>query len=195
MRNSLIQKIFIILLICVGTMFSQTVIRTEPGTSGVRVVEPQNYLKKILKNEKDYLKNLSASMKANLEIIKEIDEKRYLELLNEARFSTASWSSFAYGGRVEKDENIIELEIETQALAMQYKSNKGNKDQIKQNLQVSLELLLDFKEERRQRELKNLELKIKELRKSIEERKKNKKEIIRRRMMDMLGESQYYKWD
>ena len=168
--------------------FVSTMAQTRVPSSG-------NYLKKVLQNEKDYLKNLSASMKANLEVIKEIDEQKYLELLNEARFSTATWSSFTYGGISGKDENIMELEIETQALAIQYKSNKGNKEQIKQNLQASLELLLDFKEERRQKELKNLESKIKELRKSIEERKKNKKEIIRRRMMDMLGESQYYKWD
>lgn len=164
-------------------------------TTVVRTYDALNYLKDVKKNEAEYLKQMTASMKANLQVIKETNEKKYLELLTEARFSSSRWPIVLGQSRSENNDLIMELEIQSYALAEKYKNSSSNKEGIKKELNKTLEKLLETKEKYRQEELKSLEEKISELRKSIEVRKKNRNEIIRRRMMDILGESSYYKWD
>lgn len=159
---------------------------------------PKSFYEDIMKNESQYLQQLSAKVRADLEYIKGVNKERYLELLSRARFS--SYDMRYFNGYQKKHSQLAKQEmaynIAAEALVAKYnKSAQGERDKYRSELEDVLGKLFDVKEILRQEELKILEEKISNLRKTIEIRKKNKSEIIRRRVLDMLQEKEYFKWD
>lgn len=159
---------------------------------------PESFYEEIAKNESEYLKNLSAQVRTNLEYIKSVNKQKYLEMLSKAHFNNYDFPMFTgYGkkrGQLAKQE--MELNIVVETLALKYKNAADNqKEKMRAELEDTLGKLFDLKEKLRQEELEILEKKIENLRKTVEVRKKNKAEIIRRRVMDLLQEKDYFKWD
>ncbi|MAT57425.1 MAG: hypothetical protein K8F60_00030 [Melioribacteraceae bacterium] len=153
------------------------------------------------KDESTALKNFSDKEIKLLKEIKEADKMKYYELLNRKRFRF-SFVDFPGSEKLinkkenEREDKIIGLEIETEALSIQYKNASDNqKDKIKSDLKSKLNVLFDLKEEDKKREVESLEKKLKELKTSLEARKKNKDEIVNRRVRELTGESKYLRWD
>lgn len=186
--------ILAVLIFVIQGISAQEVVK-PPKPSEADVLSEPGFFRSTLLNEEAYLKQLSATMRAHLEKIKKVDERKYIELLNEARFSTRNFPGF-FGKKHYGNRNaILELEIQSHALAAEYNLGKKNKESIKKELTKTLGKLFELKEKERTETLKELEKEIAELRKSIKIRKQNKNEIIRRRIMDILGERDYFNWD
>lgn len=152
------------------------------------------------KSEQQYLSQLSTSLKAELEQIKEINKNRYAELLMDAYWN--SHKSY-YRGMTEFEQQIIEMEqkkteyeIRSEVLALKYnKANEGQKAEIKKQLKNVLNELFAIKEATKKNEIEILQKELAKLKKSIAVRSKNKDEIVRRRMHELLNEDAYLDWE
>ncbi len=183
---------------------ADSVIKNQKYLAVPKPPDPINPLELFGMNEKDEnktLKNFSEKEIMLLKEIKEADKMKYYELLNRKRFRF-SFPEFIDAERLirkndeERENKIIGLEIETEALAIQYKSaSESQKEKIKSDLKSKLNILFDLKEEDRKNEVQDLEKRLKELKSALETRKRNKDEIVNRRIREITGENKYLKWD
>lgn len=209
------MKKIIFILITVSSLSAQTYFR-EYGNyadsikntfNNMRLPTPPEPINPIdlfemnVKEEAKALKNFSESEIKMLKEIKQSDKMKYYEFLNRKRFRFSfiefpQGEASTYKKEHERENKIINLEIETEALALQYKSASENKkERIKSELKTKLNALFDLKEEDRKREVEELEKRLKELNASLETRKKNKDEIVNRRIRELTGENKYLRWD
>lgn len=148
--------------------------------------------------EKDFLKNIDAELKLKLQDIKEFNKNEYFSLLSDLQFTKFDHMFFS-GVEKEYDElekKIIAYEIESKSLlAKLAKSNVSEKSKLKNELKNSISELFDLKEERRSIEIDRLNERLAELNKKLKVRSKNKDEIVKRRMQELLGEDDYLDWD
>ncbi len=81
-------------------------------------------------------------------------------------------------------------------LAEKYRNteDKKEKEKIKEQLRTILSQQFDLKEEEKNARIKRLEEEIIRLKDELVKRKKNKKEIVNRRLKELLGESRYLEW-
>lgn len=150
-------------------------------------------------DEQEYLKNINSELKLKLQKIKEYDEQKYQQYLQELRWRGMELS-FMHKGHdkemIERERQLIEYEILTESLAIEYqKSSTSEKANIKKELEKNLSNLFDLKEVQREDEVKMLEQEITKLKEKVANRKKNKEVIIRRRMEELLGEEKYLDWE
>jgi hypothetical protein len=150
------------------------------------------------KDEQELLKNIKSSLKDELKIIKDKNLNKYFELLRESQFKNQRFPFMAKREKRmhEREKRIFESEIMVEALATKYENaSESEKERIKRDLRSELEKLFDQKEERRKEEVEELQKELKELQKSLAIRQKNKKEIIERRVQELLNEDHYLDWD
>lgn len=158
----------------------------------------QNFYKLSEEDEKELLKNINESLRKELEVIKEVDMNKYFDFLRESQFKNVKIPFIVKREKEihKREQKIFESEVRAEALAAKYKQAKAaEKNKIKENLRKELNVLFEQKEERRQEEVKQLADELKELKKSLAIRQKNKKEIIERRLQDLLDEDQYLDWE
>lgn len=158
----------------------------------------QNFYKLSEEDEKELLKNINESLRKELEVIKEVDMNKYFEFLRESQFKNIKIPFIVKREKDihEREQKIFESEVRAEALAVKYEQAKAaDKNKLKENLRKELNVLFEQKEERRQEEVKQLEDELKELKKSLAIRQKNKKEIIERRLQELLDEDQYLDWE
>ena len=149
-------------------------------------------------DEKELLKNLKEELKRELKAIKEVDKEKYFDFLRESQYKNMRipFISKREKAMYERERKIFESEVKAEALAAKYeKANQTQRNKIKEQLRSALNNLFEEKEKRREDEVKELENELKELRKSLAVRQKNKKNIIERRIQDLLDEDQYLDWD
>ncbi len=204
MRVKLIVKTLVFLLVFSGTLIIAQNTPSAPPTVPEPVVIGERgvfrtYFKMSEKEEQEALENLTPELRTQFKLIKENDESRYYELLREYSFRGTSfarvWSRFGEKNEDESNE-VLEYEIGVEALAAKYKkANSGDKDKIKADLERNLSYLFDLKEKSREEEVLELEARLNELKKKMNMRKKNKTEIISRRIEELLGEDKYLEWE
>jgi len=147
-------------------------------------------------DEKRMLEKLPSDVKADLLKVKELDPERYQEML----FSASHLSEFYIQDLFEKNrmetyKKIEQLEIQTESLGIQYQhADAQEKANIKKNLKVKLSQLFDLKEEGRRMEVEMFEKELKKLKESLDVRKKNKDDIILRRLSELIGNDDYLGW-
>lgn len=125
-------------------------------------------------NEMAYLKYLLAlNYKTELEVVKESDPEKY-----------------------ERYKKMQFLEQEAKALAKTYQQKESDKDrkEIRKKLREILVDLFDYREQKREEEIVRLDEKLQELRKVLDERKKNKDAIVDRRLKELLGDMEHLAW-
>lgn len=145
-----------------------------------------------------YKQQLNKELLEKLEQIKQKNQSKYQTLLKEAYFKN---NRFPYWERrnkeqFERQQKILELEIQSESLALDYKDSKENKKQsIKKELQEVLNDLFELREKDRKEDVARLEKELQELKESLQIRANKKNEIIERRIEELLGENKYLEWD
>ena len=170
----------------------------EPYEVEVPEIEFEHFFKLSEDEEKKLLKNLNKELKAELTVIKNANKERYFDFLRESQFRNIRIPFMAKRDKAmhERESKIFEAEIKAEALAVKYeKAREADKRKIKSDLRNELSKLFEIKEERRREEVAELEQELKELRKSLSIRQNNKKEIIERRIRELLDEDEYLDWD
>ncbi len=153
--------------------------------------------------EQKTLKKLPPEIKQDLEVIKKYDKKKYFKLLRRSYYKTLSFLPKGVYSNVSvltdkkgEKNKAYELEVKTEMLAEKYKHTKGaEQSDVKAELINKLGELFEFKEQERRKDVQELEQKLSELKKSLDVRQKNKEEIIRRRVEELLGTDKYLEWD
>jgi len=149
-------------------------------------------------DEAKILGSLPADVKADLLKVKELDEEEYRDLLFSA--SHIGYEYHVYSSKFEKEmvensKKINELDLQTEILGVQYMhANAQERTKIKKELQSKLEILFDLKEKERSNEVQMLERELAELKSSLEVRKRNKADIILRRLSELIGKDDYLEW-
>lgn len=158
----------------------------------------QEFNKISAEDEAKILKSLKDDLQKELKTIKALNEDKYFQLLHESQFKNMDIPFISKKEKVvhEREKKIFELEIKTEALAAKYdKAVQAEKERIKIELKKQLDELFNQKEERRKQEVEFLQQEIIELKKSLEVRQKNKKQIIEKRVQELLNEDQYLDWE
>ena len=98
--------------------------------------------------------------------------------------------------RYEQKKKEHALEIRGRQLAEKYRHNNDSKvkETIKKELSSILSQMFDIREKDREEEIKLLTEKLDHLKNVLEERKTKKKEIVERRLQEMLGEIDVLRW-
>jgi len=199
----ILPTIFVLFLVS-----NMIIAQEEPDEIEKRQQEEQHLLQEHLmdtgyhefseEDEERYLKNFKAPMRKYLQAIKTYNKDRYREVLQDAYYTNVSFPFYNKRdkARHERSQQILQLEIGTEALGLQYQNDSdANKAQIKSELQDKLKNLFELREVDRREEVAMLEMQLEELRKSIDARAKNKNEIVSRRLQELTGESKYLDWD
>lgn len=148
--------------------------------------------------ENQYLKSVNNVLKEKLFNIKKFDKKAYERLLQKSYFSSIDFPFFNSFDQKRKEmkSKISALEIETTSLALSYKNDSNiDKSKIKKRLNNTLNELFDLKEQNKKQDVERLENQLKTLKHSLIVRSKNKVEIIKRRLNQLIGEDKYLDWN
>jgi hypothetical protein len=151
------------------------------------------------KDEKEIMAKLPADLKADLLKVKELDQERYRELLVETSYSQYDvYLEFMEASEKERYETEIvvqQLELQTEALGIQYAHAKENqKSALISKLKNKLSELFEMKEKERALNVEILERELAQLKESLTIRKQNKNEIINRRLNELIGKGDYLDW-
>lgn len=153
--------------------------------------------------EQKMMESFSEETKKALEFIKGSDNRAYERVLRKAQYKKFAMMDMhfpkhdngAFEQKMETRRKMMELEIQSQALGIQYeKADAAQKAKFKSDLQAKLSQLFDMKEAEQKEEVQNLEKRVAELKEKLDVRQKNKSQIIERKMQDYLGEEDYLEW-
>lgn len=91
---------------------------------------------------------------------------------------------------------IKALEERTHELAINYNGlDAAGQEKLKGMLLTTLDELFDLREMEREDEMKRMEKRLAELRESLAARKKNKSQIVDRRLLELIGKKSYLEWE
>lgn len=147
--------------------------------------------------EAKYLKNIMPRVKKELEGIKRLNKTKYFNLLRDFHFENFGFPPFGKDSKEarERRKKITELEVNTEALGLKYqKAEKGDRDKLKGELKEKLNELFELREANRKEEVGDLEERLKDLKTTLQERRDNKDEIVKKRMQELTGESRNNEW-
>jgi len=151
------------------------------------------------KEETKILEKLTPGLKADLLKVKELDPEQYKELLHDAQY--AHYDIFTgFMDDLERDlykseRKIDELELHTKVLGILYQhAGQNEKQNLKSEMRTKLGILFDLKEKQREMEVQMLEKELAQLKESLIVRKKNKDDIILRRLSELTGTDEYLDW-
>ena len=145
------------------------------------------------------LERLTPELRADLLKVKEVDPDQYKELLHDAHFVHYDMYT-GFMDDLERDlykseRKIDELELHTKIMGIQYQhASQSDKQTLKSEMRIKLGVLFDIKEEQREMEVQMLEKEIARLKESLIVRKKNKDDIILRRLTELTGADEYLDW-
>ena len=184
-----ITTLLIILIFSAGLTFAQK----KPGPPPPPPPIPLNK-----QAENQFLKSINNMLKEKLFNIKKYDRKTYERLLQKSYFNSMDFPFFnSFDKKRQEIKNKIStLDIETNSLALSYKNDSNvDKSKIKEKLRNKLNELFDLKELTKKQDVERLEKRLKTLKHSLAVRSKNKDEIIKRRLNQLIGEEKYMDWN
>jgi len=150
-------------------------------------------------DEEESLSKLSADLRDDLLKVKKVDLEQYGELLHEAAHAQYD-DHFRYMDEFEKERYETEilvqhLELQTEALSIQFEHAKDNqKNGLISKLKTKLDELFEMKEKERALNVEMLEKELTQLKESLSVRQQHKKEIINRRLNELIGRDDYFEW-
>ena len=142
-------------------------------------------------DEEESLSTLPADLKEDLLKVKEVDLEHYGELLHDAAHTNFD-GHFGYmevfeKERYETDVLVQQLELQTEALGIQFEhANVNQKNGLNTKLITTLEKLFEMKEKDCSLNIQMLEEELAGLKESLSVRQKHKKEIINRRLNELI---------
>ena len=190
---------FMLFLFLGSTLYSQEVKIPKPPLPPPNAPDWSFFSKMSKEHEQNILKKYSEQLQKSLKELKQLDEKKYYDILRKRQFDNLV-IPFSFDGKenkkqMERKNKINELEILTETLGAKYQnSNKTEKNTIKNKLRRNLLELFTLKEEDRKKEVEELKHKLAKLEKVLNVRMKNKDEIIKRRLEELIGEEDYLEW-
>jgi hypothetical protein len=138
------------------------------------------------KEETRILEKLTPGLKTDLLKVKELDPEQYKELLHDAQF--AHYDMFT-GFMDDLERDLYKSERKKyQHLSQNEKQN------LQSEMRTKLGILFDLKEKQREMEVQMLEKELAQLKESLIVRKKNKDDIILRRLSELTGTDEYLDW-
>jgi hypothetical protein len=175
-----------------GNLFAQVVIDEPRAPRGYNVGIGEQ-------DENEILKSLPPELKKELLKVKELDAKRYQELLRETSYTRyevyAGYMESYERKRYDTERQVRELELFTETLSVRYEhANDNEKPKIINDLKSKLNQLFDMKEKARSLEVEFLEQELAQLKESLKVRKSSKSEIINRRLNELIGKGDYLDW-
>ena len=186
-------------LVIIGILLNSSTILFAQEDPDLPPPPPPPYFELSSEDEQEYLKNIDSDLKLKLQQIKQFNQQKYVEYLQELRWRGMELSYMHMGKEkemIKREQQIVEYNILTESLAIEYqKASSAEKEKIKKELEKNLNNLFDLKEMQRESEVKVLEVEIKKLKQKIASRKNNKSTIIRRRTEELLGEEKYLEWE
>jgi len=149
--------------------------------------------------EQEVLKNLPPELKDELLKVKELNSEQYKALLSEILYNGydvyAGFMESYEREQYETQKQIQQLELFTVSLGFRYEyANDSDKQKIISDLKSRLNQLFDMKEKARSLQVGMLEKELAQLKESLKVRKKNKNEIINRRLNELIGKGNYLDW-
>ncbi|MBL1213893.1 MAG: hypothetical protein HND52_11105 [Ignavibacteriae bacterium] len=169
-----------------------------PAPVHERVREFKHFFELNEQEEQKLLQKLNAELQKNFAELKKYDTEEYFELLMESQYRNMRYPFATKKEKemLQREKKIFELEVATRSLSSKYNSDKSaDKSKLKSQLTSTISELFDLKELNRQSQVKELERELASLKKELDIRSKNKTEIIRRRVQELLGEDDYLDWD
>jgi hypothetical protein len=152
--------------------------------------QEKEILEKIKKENPDEVEELMLLKKERpIEFRKILIQRQYeLERLEELKERDP--------GRYEQKIKEHSLERQSRQLTEKFRENNDEKEKarIKNDLSVVLSELFDLREKDREEEIKHLNQKLEHLKSVLAERKKKKKEIVDRRLQELIGERDVLIW-
>jgi hypothetical protein len=99
--------------------------------------------------------------------------------------------------RVEREKKIAEFERQSRELAGSYSKapDEAARKTLRANLAEIVTQLFDLREQNRQEEVKRMEADLKRLKDTLEQRQKNRANIIERRIQQLTGEAGAMEWE
>ncbi len=148
--------------------------------------------------EEKLLKTIPDEIRTKLEEVKKLNKNKYYELLRRFPYGVASYSGI-FEGLIGSQPDLIkqkELDVDVELLSLKYKNSDASvQSKLKSDLSVKLSELFEIREAQKEREVKKLEERLRDLKKSLHARKQNKNEIVQRRIQELLGDSKYLRWE
>ena len=190
--HTTVTTLLIILIFSAGLTFAQK----NPGPPPPPPPMPPKLFNKQAENQ--FLKSINNMLKEKLFNIKKYDRKTYERLLQKSYFNSMDFPFFnSFDKKRQEIKNKIStLDIETNSLALSYKNDSNvDKSKIKEKLRNKLNELFDLKELTKKQDVERLEKRLKTLKHSLAVRSKNKDEIIKRRLNQLIGEEKYMDWN
>ena len=190
----------ILFLIFVSTLYPQEVKIPKPPKPPTPNAPGWNFFSKMSKEqEQKVLHKYSEQLQRSLKELKRLNEKKYYEILRKRQFDNLMipfpFMDDENKEQIEREKKINELEVITETLGAKYQSSdKTEKQTIRNELRRKLSELFELKEVNRKKEVEKLKQKLKKLEKALTVRMKNKDEIIKRRLEELIGEEDYLDW-
>ena len=169
-----------------------------PEPENIEFGEYKRFFEFSEQEEQKLLQELTPELKTHFTELKKYDKEEYFELLRESQYRNMRYP-FATNKEKEmlqRERKIFELEVATRSLSAKYNSDKSaDKSKLKSQLTTTISELFDLKELNRKSQVQELERELAKLKKELDVRSKNKTEIIRRRVQELLGEDDFLDWD
>ena len=189
---------FIVFIFLGSILYSQEL--NKPKAPPPPKLPDMSFFSKMSKEqEQKVLQKYSEQLQRSLKELKRLNEKKYYEILRKRQFDNLmipfSFTDDENKEQIEREKKINELEVLTETLGAKYQSSdKTEKQTIRNELRRKLSELFELKEVNRKKEVEKLKQKLKKLEKALTVRMKNKDEIIKRRLEELIGEEDYLDW-
>ena len=162
---------------------------------------PENFVltPELEKEALDYIAQTNPLEAQDLPRFKQIDQRRYTMRLKTALDEKARLEFFQKDdpARYERELKIRELERQSRELSENYRKtpDEAARKTIRTNLSTVIAQLFDLREMNRQDEVKRMEADLKRLKETLEQRQKNRVNIIERRIQQLTGEAGAMEWE
>lgn len=162
---------------------------------------PENFVLplELEKEALDYLAQINPMEADDLQRLKLVDQQRYamrLKMMLDEKMRLAAFQKDD-PVRYERELKIRELEHQSRELAESYRKSTDEtvRRTTRTNLSNAIAQLFDLREMNRQDEVKRMEMDLKRLKETLEQRQKNRVGIIERRIQQMTGEAGAMEWE
>ncbi len=144
------------------------------------------------------LQQQDAARAHEIELLKSTEKNKYRQALEDYYIATDRMDKLKEKDpiRYEQLQKKRELEHKSHSFIEEYRATsvQKEKNKLRDELRSVLNELFDLRELDRQQEIKKLTAKIDDLKKVMNERKKRKKDIVERRLKQLLGEERELVW-
>jgi hypothetical protein len=145
-----------------------------------------------------FLEQFDPERLKQLKHLKEADPEAYSRMMKDTKREIMRMNDLKERDpeRFEQMMKERQMEKEVKELSLQYRKSQNNdeKETIKKQIKTNLEKLFDFREAKREEDIKRMEQELNKLKEKMKSRKANRDKIIERHEKEMLGEEDDLGW-